>query len=182
MAEGEAELTSTVAVGLVKKPLRLCCPLLFAGAAWTETPDLERLRGLFVDVAAEDLFLPATGGMVSVTVVCPLARGAVGRSAWGIWSLLKPTISSIFASSPSSTPARGAAVLCDFAKGGFLVNMSLMFRRPSNSGINLPDIGSMSFVEYSLCRTPCMNIPWGFIKSRVCIISPLMSIWSLMTA
>lgn len=57
----------------------------------------------------------------------------------------------------------------DKALGGLRANMSLMLRRlsTSNSGSRRPDDGNMHRDEYSCCRSPPLNIPGGFMMSRI---------------
>lgn len=45
------------------------------------------------------------------------------------------------------------------------MNMSLMFLRPLNSGINLPDSGSMSLTVCFRSLVPFSNIPGGLRMS-----------------
>lgn len=58
--------------------------------------------------------------------------------------------------------------------GGLRVNMSLILRRlsTSNSGSKRPDNGNMNRDEYSCCRLPSLNVPGGFMISRMCDSPP----------
>lgn len=57
----------------------------------------------------------------------------------------------------------------DKVLGGLRANMSLMLCRlsTSNSGSRRPDDGNMQRDEYSCCRSPPLNIPGGFMMSRI---------------
>lgn len=58
---------------------------------------------------------------------------------------------------------RSAVLVC--TREDLRLNISRMLLRPSNSGINFPESGKISFLEYSFCRIPSKNIPAGFITS-----------------
>ena len=93
-------------------------------------------------------------------VLAPVPGGA-GIVA-GNWSSTS-AVSAFGAEKPAVDIALGVSLLADCWTEGLRVNMSRMFLRPSNSGISFPDIGSMSFALYSLCRCPSENIPVGFM-------------------
>lgn len=65
---------------------------------------------------------------------------------------------------------------------GLRVNISLMFLRLSNSGINRPEVGKRYFVEYSCWRSPFLNTPGGLITSRTLTSPSSISIVSLNVA
>lgn len=68
------------------------------------------------------------------------------------------------------------------ATDGFRANISRILLRPSNSGISLPDIGSISLVICSLFRTPSTKMPGGFTTSLTSYSLPSKVIRSLITA
>lgn len=76
-----------------------------------------------------------------------------------------------FSGEASGPGAGGVASLASrptVETAAFVLNMSFMFRRLSNSGRSLPDRASMSFVgSNSLCLAPSMNMPGGFIMSKM---------------
>lgn len=65
--------------------------------------------------------------------------------------------------------ALAAEVVRERVLGGLRANMSLMLLRlsTSNSGSRRPDAGSKHWDEYSCCRSPSLNIPGGFMTSRI---------------
>jgi hypothetical protein len=83
----------------------------------------------------------------------------------------------------STSSGSGFAVDSVFDKVGFRVNMSLMLLRLSNSGSNLPDMGSVSLAELnSLCRIPSLNMPGGFKMSSIWLSCPCQSTTSFVDA
>ena len=96
----------------LKKPLRLCWPLLAAGEADAEDPDLARFKGLLLETSATGRFWPATE-MELVGIA-----GAEGGGTWvvvdiGDASIIVAPPSVVFSASLLSTSVAMATVLCD---------------------------------------------------------------------
>lgn len=64
-------------------------------------------------------------------------------------------------------------VLRDGRGDAFGANMSLMLRRLSNSGSSLPEKAGMIFIVCSINLFPSLNMPGGFMMSRMLTSSPL---------
>jgi hypothetical protein len=76
-------------------------------------------------------------------------------------------VTSVFGGLSLST-AVGVGAGVDFGKAGFLLNMSRIFLLFVNSASSFPLRGGTSLtVSYSRCRTPSLNMPAGFIKSKI---------------
>jgi len=114
----------------------------FERLADTAGGGLDRLRG----TAPGTSVLRVSLGVVVVGVAGPEAGDAVG-----------------FSSALAADEDRERVL------GGLRANMSLMLRRLSisNSGSKRPDAGNMVRDEYSCCRLPSLNIPGGFMMSRI---------------
>ena len=178
----------------LKKPFRLCCPFpVDIPFAVVET-DLDRLRGRLVDVSPRDrllltLFAGLAGGIGEAGWEdgCGGREGAVAievatcgstiscRTVEGNWEISVNSLSRLCA-------VVDDWVLCAVGREGLRENISLIFLRRSNSGINLPDSGSRSFIEYSRNRFPCLNMPAGFVTSRTSTSSPFSKILSFSVA
>lgn len=78
-------------------------------------------------------------------------------------------VGSVFGAGIDFSSALTDEVVREKLLGGLRVNMSLMLRRlsTSNSGSRRPEAGSRYRDEYSCCRSPSLNIPGGFIISRI---------------
>jgi len=148
----------------LKNPFKLCWPLLDAASATAVEPDFERFRGLMEDASVRGRFFPVDDVVLDAfeDVPAPVPGGAgVVAGNWFSTS----AVSAFGAEKPAVDIALGVSLLVDCWTEGLQVNMSRMFLRPSNSGISFPDMGSISFVLYSLCRCPSENIAVGFMWS-----------------
>lgn len=114
-----------------------------AGAGWN------RLRG----EAFEFWVSEGTMDWVGVTLGVGVAEG----------------VGSVFGVGVDFSCALTEEVVRERVLGGLRANMSLMLRRlsTSNSGSRRPDVGSRCRDEYSCCRSPSLNIPGGFMISRI---------------
>ncbi len=98
------------ALGL-KKPLRLCWPLLAAGEADAEDPDFARFKDLLLETSATGRFLPATEREL---IEIPGAEGgtcAVFDIGDGGTVVAPPLL--VFSASISPISVVVASVLCD---------------------------------------------------------------------
>jgi hypothetical protein len=164
-----------------KNPRRLCCPLLVVVAiAWEEV--LLRFAA-----GAESTFagrLPLTALGLADTLGNDLEGEGVSREIGDVAAVgFREAIVGIDGGnmlSESSTDS--SMVLLVRGIEGFLVNMSRMLRRLSNSWINFPDIGKRFLFDHSCLRTPSSNMPGGLTMSRVCVSRPSTTTLSFKTA
>lgn len=165
----------------LKKPFRLCCPFPVDIPFIAVGPDLDRLRGRLLDVSPRDrlllMLVAGLAGGMGDAVFAGICGGRVGAVITTLATCCSEgsggTVEGV-----SDTCVNGvnglsrlcnevdASVLCADGREGLRENISLIFLRRSNSGINLPDRGSRSFIEYSRNRLPSLNMPAGFITSR----------------
>jgi len=152
----------------LKKPLRLCCPFPVVAKA-ALAADLVRLAAGGVYVSSLWDRLEPIGSWTSDV---PWPRLVLFKATWASeFSLSVDDGFEFDVESRLLSFGAGAAVpfpaLDDLRK-----NISLIFLRRSNSGINRPDNGNTSVVEYSRWRSPFLNIPKGFMMSRISISRP----------
>ena len=157
-----------VALGL-KKPFKLCWP--FVGVAAVE-PDCDRFKDLLADISIAGRFLLVVSMVFFALVGWSLSLRCNIALVSGLLSLdiVAAALKELAASVRDDI---GGAIAVVAMVEGLRANISRMLRRPSNSGMSLPDSGKMSFVEYILWRWPSTNIPVGFIRSRKCILPSL---------
>ena len=131
-----------VASGL-KKPFKLCWP--FVGVAAVE-PDCDRFNDLLAgkSVAARFLLVVSVVFFVSVGWLLSLASNIALVSGLLFVDIVVAALKELTASVGDGI---GGAIAVDVKVEGLRANISRMLRRPSNSGMSLPDNGSMSFVE-----------------------------------
>ena len=104
---------------------------------------------------------------VGVAFVCESSRDGVG--AVGV---------EVNAQEGSTLVSSGMVFVCVFelelGAGRVLlfINMSLMLRRRSNSGMSRAESGSKSLFDHCLCRCPPLNMPSGFMISSTWVCSP----------
>lgn len=183
VAAGEAGATESLggsaSVGLLcgwKKPFSDCWPLetlvVVAGAL-----DLPLLIGFLGDADAEarrfsadlsglwlDMGLPLTDEDMSAIEAAIASSRSLSDSSTVV---LVNDVTSVFGGLSLST-AVGVGAGVDFGKAGFLLNMSRIFLLFVNSASSFPLRGGTSLtVSYSRCRTPSLNMPAGFIKSKI---------------
>lgn len=115
---------------------------VMAGAGWL------RLRGEFF----ESCLPTETLGWLGVSLGVGVADGVV-----------------VFRVGVDFSCALATEVVRERVLGGLQANISLMLRRlsTSNSGRRRPEVGSKHRDEYSCCRSPSLNIPGGFMMSRI---------------
>ena len=152
---------SVEASGL-KNSFKLCCPFPSAVDAAATEPDFERFKALLELGSADERFL-SLDPVVLNAVEHGLALAADGIGSLAAIGLCASTINLFVAEAGDIKGAHRSLLLGDIGAEGLRANMSRMLLRPSNSGISFPDIGSTSLVEYSLCRCPCENMPFGFM-------------------
>ena len=143
----------------LKKPFRLCCPFSAGVPLVGVVMDLDRLSGRLVDVSPSDRFLfvlfaefaGGTGG-AGLGEGCDGKVDAVATSSATCCSKASCSV----AEGTSAKFVNGCSSLCSpidewvvwaFGREGLRENISLIFLRRSNSGINLPDSGRRSFME-----------------------------------
>lgn len=108
----------------------------------------------------------ATGlrGIAPIPPLSILPSAPLLNSGKAIWTDVEGLLASV-----SSDEAK---LFCHDNEG-FCENMSLMFRRRSNSGMSLPDMGKRFFVDQSTLRFPSTNIPGGLTMSLMYVtLSP----------
>ena len=179
---GTLPAASVIGIALdLKKPFKLCWPLVAAGGVFVTDSDFARLSGLFGDVLAIDRFRIAGGNELVGMVV--LSETWVGLSPTAVidWSGIASGSFSVDGTS-SSRSVLDTTVLCDVGREGLRANISPISLRRSNSGISFPDNGSKSFLECSRWRLPWRNIPGGFMTSCTSTCLPSIDILSFRVA
>lgn len=181
-SDGVLSLVGLRSVGLLrvwKKPFRDCWPLLVLVAA-EERFDLLRLIGLLGDAEAEARRF--SGELRLVTCVeFPFAIGDVcidDLSAIELISCFASCVAVLEGTikSPSVPTLVSASVDIGvetaLGNAGFFPNMSRILLLFVNSVSSFPlSAGTSLPPSYSLCRTPSLNMPVGFIRSSICVSS-----------
>ena len=143
LSESGRALPLLVGASGLKKPFKLCWP--FVGVAAVE-PDCDLFKdllagksvaGRFLLVVSMVIFGPV-GWLLSLTCNIALVSGLLSIDIG--FTALKEVTASV-------RDDIDGAIAVDAKVEGLRANISRMLRRPSNSGMSLPESGKMSFVE-----------------------------------
>ena len=149
----------------LKKPLRLCCPLLGPDLGGAEDPDLTRLKDLLFDFSGNGLLWLGE----EVEILAPFSEEGIDSGTEKLVFCLVDDAEALFSIESAGTsvtvgewtdllvcsfPVTRLAVTvdCSVDSEGLRINMSRMLCRRSNSGMSFPERGNMSCAECSLKR------------------------------
>lgn len=155
--------------------------------------DLERLNVLVPLVSLRGRLLVVLSALLFIAAGDPgvangwhglgtIAVGGIRGSSRVSCNILKEIADSVIDGLTGDRPVSGGCSVCLVDGELVRVNMSLILRRRSNSGINLPERGGRSFIEHSRNLLPFLNTPLGFMISLISTSSPFKSTLSFKTA